>query len=68
MSDEGTSTGSCWVGRRDVSALIGLCAVLEGHLAGDPDRYVDLRRHLGRRMATDGVAPGVWMSELSAGR
>jgi len=37
--------------------LIGLCAVLEGHLLGDRERLSHLRRQLGRRLAEDGVAP-----------
>ncbi len=46
----------CLVERADVAALIGLCAVLEGHLMGEPDRLGHLSGHLGRRLAEDGVA------------
>lgn len=48
---------SCAVSRADVSALIGVCAVLEGYLMADPERCADLRRHLGRRLAVDTAAP-----------
>ncbi len=54
MVDE-PSLGGCPVGPADVTALIGVCAVLEGHLMGGRDRLADLSRHLGDRLTDDGL-------------
>lgn len=48
--------GPCPVERADVSALLGLCAVLEGHLRAEPVALSDLSQRLGRRLAQDGLA------------
>ncbi len=53
----GQDSSRCPVERAGVAALIGLCAVLEGHLSGDRDLLSHLSRQLGRRLAEDGVAP-----------
>ena len=53
--------------RSDVSALIGLVAVLEGELTADldSDRVPDWAAHLARRLTGDGLlAPGAGNREL----
>jgi len=55
VSSEQTSSW-CPVERADVAALIGLCAVLDGHLMGGSSASGDLSQHLGRRLAQDGLA------------
>lgn len=47
----------CSLGRGDVVALLGLCAVVEGYLMSGRDGYADLSRHLGRRFAGGEMAP-----------
>jgi len=42
------------VERADVVALIGVCAVLEGHLMGDSDGMAGVSRGVGRRLFSAG--------------
>ncbi len=56
----GQGEGWCSIARGDVAALIGLCAVLEGHLQAEPEELAHLSRHLGARLVADGASSGAY--------